>query len=602
MDRRRATANRYRVILVSIQSPNVIVSPGSIRSLDYDDIYFSDDAEREVNRVFLEPAKIKERMKYATVFSVGELGFGSGLNFLTTANIFVKSAPETGRLRFISFEKHPLSKEDVLTALSSFTFSSLTLGEFADALPSRTRGWHRRFFLDGKIELSVYVGDVEVGIKDLLHQEHLGIDAWFLDGFSPAKNPAMWSPTFLQQIAPVTRKKGTITSFSAAGEVRRVLSLHFHVERVDGRPYKRHTLLATLARKPLTEHPKQRSVRVLGAGIAGCSTAFALARKGLEVELVDPSGIATKTSSISTAILHPRLFSGESKESDFRTNAYTYAQNAVKSMQSARRTGSIQLPYKTFGKTRLISIYEKLGRDWAEPFDQRDLIEFGIKGFDFAIFFKRSLIIDVAELCNELLRKYHIKVSQQASLPANPELPLVIATSRPPSYLQSPPLETSLIDGQVDFFKLPARKILKTTIVHNGYIAPHQNGRQIAAGSTYERLPQSVPFSSLANRSRLNPIFGHSNYRWHSRFRATRTVTSDRFPIIGKISPNIWLNIAHGSSGTITGIFGAEHIASEICGELSPFCKNLQSVVDPSRFERRQLRRPNPLQFSQPKI
>ncbi|HAO55874.1 MAG TPA: hypothetical protein DCR03_09705, partial [Gammaproteobacteria bacterium] len=318
MDRRRATANRYRVILVSIQSPNVIVSPGSIRSLDYDDIYFSDDAEREVNRVFLEPAKIKERMKYATVFSVGELGFGSGLNFLTTANIFVKSAPETGRLRFITFEKHPLSKEDVLTALSSFTFSSLTLGEFADALPSRTRGWHRRFFLDGKIELSVYVGDVEVGIKDLLHQEHLGIDAWFLDGFSPAKNPAMWSPTLLQQIAPVTRKNGTITSFSAAGEVRRVLSLHFHVERVDGRPYKRHTLLATLARKPLTERPKQRSVRVLGAGIAGCSTAFALARKGLEVELVDPSGIATKTSSIPTAILHPRLFSGESKESDFR--------------------------------------------------------------------------------------------------------------------------------------------------------------------------------------------------------------------------------------------------------------------------------------------
>ena len=63
------------------------------------------------------------------------------------------------------------------------------------------------------------------------------------------------------------------------------------------------------------------------------------------------------------------------------------------------------------------------------------------------------------------------------------------------------------------------------------------------------------------------------------------------------VKPNIWLNIAHGSSGTITGIFGAEHIASEICGELSPFCKNLQSVVDPSRFERRQLRRPNPLQF-----
>lgn len=602
MDRRHTTANRYRVILVPIQSPNVIVSPGSIRSLDYGDIYFSEDAEREVNRVFLEPAKIKERMKYASVFSIGELGFGSGLNFLTTANIFVKEAPEAARLRFISFEKHPLLKKDVLKALSTTAFSHLTVEALADTLPSRTHGWHRRFFLDGKIELSVYVGDAEVGIKDLINRENLGIDAWFLDGFSPAKNPAMWSPTLLQQIATVTRKNGTVTSFSAAGKVRRALGLNFHVERVDGRPHKRHTLLATLTHKPLIEHSPKTAVRVLGAGIAGCSTAFALARKGMDVELIDPSGIAKKASSIPTAILHPRLFSGESKESNFRTNAYTYAQSFVSDKQSVRKTGAIQLPYKTFGKNRLYSIYEKLGQDWAEPFDQHDLDAFGIKDFDFAIFFKRSLTIDVAELCHELLAKYQIKVSNQTRLSTNSELPLVIATSRPLSYLQEPPLETTLIDGQVDFFKLPKRTELKTTIVHNGYITPHQNGRLIAAGSTYERIPQSVPFGTLENRNRLKPIFSHSNYRWHSRFRSTRTVSSDRFPIIGKISPNIWLNIAHGSSGTITGIFGAEHIASEICGELSPFCTDLQSVVDPSRFQRRQLRRPNPFQLSQSRL
>ncbi|GIS97079.1 MAG: hypothetical protein CM1200mP24_03630 [Gammaproteobacteria bacterium] len=110
MDRRRTTAHRYRVILVSIQSPNVIVSPGSIRSLDYDDIYFSDDAEREVNRVFLEPAKIKERMKYATVFSVGELGFGSGLNFLTPPISSLKSAPETADCVLLASKNIPFQK------------------------------------------------------------------------------------------------------------------------------------------------------------------------------------------------------------------------------------------------------------------------------------------------------------------------------------------------------------------------------------------------------------------------------------------------------------------------------------------------------------
>lgn len=581
-----------------VKPPNVLVSPGFIRSLDYGDIYFSNDADREVNRVFLEPAKIKQRMRHTTVFSVGEFGFGSGLNFLTTVDAFVQAAPQAARFRFISFEKHPLSSPDLITALSSISLSAISVTEFANAAPTRTNGWHRRFFLDGKVELSVYVGDVAEGMKDLVEQERLGIDAWFLDGFSPPKNPSMWSHKLLQQIALITRSKGTVTSFSASGKVRRALGENFNVQRIDGRPHKRHTLLATLVRGSTIQHKRRTSVRVLGAGIAGCATAFALARKGVAVDLIDPSGLATKASSIPAAILHPRLFSGDSKESRFRTNAYTYAQQLACKTQSAKNTGTVQLPHPRLGQTRLVSIYKKLGPDWAIPLDRRDLREFGVRHDDFAVLFKRSLTIDVSRLCRELLEKYQIQLSTQLEPLFDSELPLVVATSHAPPFIERPKLETAFVKGQVDFFKLPPHAELNSTIVRNGYVTPALNSRVVAVGSTYERSPQAVTVSTIENRDRLKNLFGYSNYRWHSRFRATRTVTSDRFPILGRINSNTWLNLAHGSSGTITGLFGGEHIASEICGELSPFCQELKTVVDPHRFERRQLRRPNPLHNS----
>ena len=228
------------------------------------------------------PAAVAERAATSSqTFTIAELGFGTGLNLVVAA------AATRARVHFVSFERHPLSRADVARALKPWRHDYPLVGPLVAAYPPPVRGWHRRFFESGRIQLSVFFGDVRDGLADLRRQQRRGVDAWFLDGFAPKRNPAMWRDALFADIAALCAPGATATTFSAAGDVRRRLAAHgFTVRRVDQRPHKRHSTAAVFAGTGRTFRAPREAL-VVGAGLAGAATAQRLVAKGIGVALLD---------------------------------------------------------------------------------------------------------------------------------------------------------------------------------------------------------------------------------------------------------------------------------------------------------------------------
>ncbi|MBT8474048.1 MAG: tRNA (5-methylaminomethyl-2-thiouridine)(34)-methyltransferase MnmD [Alphaproteobacteria bacterium] len=204
-------------------------------SARFDDPYYSlDDGVAETGHVFLGGNDLPARL--VPGFHIAELGFGTGLNLLVTVQA-VCAAGLAGPVRFTSFEAYPMTAEDMETALAGFP----ELAEDATRLVAAWRGG-ARFTLPG-VEVEVILGDA----NDTLPAWGARADAWYLDGFAPARNPGLWSPGLMAEVARHTAPGGTAATYSAAGDVRRGLqAAGFDVARVPGFGRKRHMTVARL--------------------------------------------------------------------------------------------------------------------------------------------------------------------------------------------------------------------------------------------------------------------------------------------------------------------------------------------------------------------
>lgn len=206
-------------------------------STRFDDPYFSlENGLAETRYVFLAGNDLPNR--FCDGFTIAELGFGTGLNFLATVHCWMGSGAP-GRLNYTSFEAFPMSPDDMEKALSHFP----ELGDFADGLTAFWRSGHRQGDLFACVNLTVITGDARTALPDWNGKA----DAWYLDGFSPAKNPAMWGADLMAEVARHTAPGGTAATYTAAGLVRRGLDdAGFCVERVPGFGRKRHMTRARL--------------------------------------------------------------------------------------------------------------------------------------------------------------------------------------------------------------------------------------------------------------------------------------------------------------------------------------------------------------------
>lgn len=204
----------------------------------FDDPFFSlEDGVAETRHVFLAGNDLPAR--FMPGFHVAELGFGTGLNALVVWDAWTRSGQD-GLLRFTSFEAYPMAPSDMQRAHQAFP----RFDGKRDALAQAWTGKGGQIELEG-LELEVVVGDARTTVPDW----HGQADAWFLDGFSPAKNPELWTPELMMQVAKHTVPGGTAATYTAAGFVRRGLSDGgFDVTRVPGYGRKRHMTQAVLPR------------------------------------------------------------------------------------------------------------------------------------------------------------------------------------------------------------------------------------------------------------------------------------------------------------------------------------------------------------------
>ncbi|MEO1328411.1 MAG: tRNA (5-methylaminomethyl-2-thiouridine)(34)-methyltransferase MnmD [Pseudomonadota bacterium] len=219
---------------------------GAPISRAYDDVYYSrEDGRDETQHVFLAGNGMPERWRGRPRFAIGELGFGVGLNFLTVWRALDADPEAPARLDYASVEAHPPEPDAIRRAIARWP----DLEPYAEALLAA--GWppppglSTRTF--DRVSLTLWVGDV-AAIPQAWARE---TEAWFLDGFTPAKNPAMWSAELMAALAARTAPEGTVATYAAAGWVRRnLLAAGFAVARRPGYGRKRDMLAGRLSAPP----------------------------------------------------------------------------------------------------------------------------------------------------------------------------------------------------------------------------------------------------------------------------------------------------------------------------------------------------------------
>ena len=200
-------------------------------SIHFQDIYYSpDDAIGESLHVFIQPNNFSN-FSASKLLTIAETGFGTGLNFLLCCKELKSTNRSSPLLHFISVEKHPLTKTDLKKALSSFPDLKHFSDQLVNQYPEATAGFHTLYFNNGSITLTLMLGDA----AECYSQLDASVDAWFLDGFAPSKNPEMWRPELFQQMARLSHKDTTFSTFTCAGIVKRGLkSAGFEIKKVPG--------------------------------------------------------------------------------------------------------------------------------------------------------------------------------------------------------------------------------------------------------------------------------------------------------------------------------------------------------------------------------
>jgi len=328
---------------------------GLPRSRVFDDVYFSDKSGLDETRyVFLEQNNLRERFAALPAggrLVIGETGFGTGLNFLCAWQLFEQQAVAGARLHFVSVEKYPLSLPDLQRTLALWP----ELKPFAEQLLAQYKAIHQgfqRLILDnGRIVLTLLIGDA----LEQLPQLDAQVDAWFLDGFAPAKNPDMWTAELFAELARLAAPGSTLSTFTSTGWVRRLLNAAgFKMKRTPGIGHKWEILRGTFlgwpeqtqapaVPKPWFARPApltgERRALVIGAGLAGCATAASLAARGWHVSLLERhDGLAQEASGNPQGVLYLKL--------------------------SAHGTALSQLIVSGFGYTRRLLEHLQRGVDW----------------------------------------------------------------------------------------------------------------------------------------------------------------------------------------------------------------------------------------------
>ena len=594
----------------------------------------SDVCLNEARDVFIDGNRLVERWKalpreQASGFVIAEIGFGHGLNFLLAWSLWKKYAPSTSKLHFISSECHPFSHNDLSTCLKFLPELEEQAEHLLDQYPLLTPGYHLMLFDEGRVSLTLMLGDTlssyreQLLCSDIKLERELResfVDAWFLN----APNQLQKADALFVTMSLLSKPETTCSPIVAGGEA----------------------LVSPKTKKLTPWHVsthktvKKKHALVLGAGLAGCYTAHALAGRGWSVSLLDADGeVGEGASGNQSAILFPQLSAFSSPLATFMLTSFLFASKTYKRLLQKHSIGELsgllQLAYDDKERTsqenlkKWLASYPELGQlvDAVEASDIAGIpLPFG------GLFIPHSGWIDSPALCQRLIKAPGIYwhghtevgelVYEEGEWHANGHHAevLVLANGyRANAFQETTHLPLSPVRGQMTFISSNALSHgLKVPLCGDGHIIPANDGLH-GLGATYQpglvdrRCYAIDDHQNISKLAGLTPGFlAASEVVGH--WAGVRAATPDYLPLVGPVDnpagfkkqfaalegdSNRWIPspaihydglyvcAGFGSRGLTTIPLSAEWLASIINKEPSCLPRAMVQSLSPARFLRR---------------
>ncbi|PKL95534.1 MAG: amino acid oxidase [Gammaproteobacteria bacterium HGW-Gammaproteobacteria-8] len=585
-------------------------------AVDFGDSYFSrEDGPGESMAVFIGGNRLEQRfdaLEPGELFVIGETGFGSGLNMLLAAREFARRAPPDAFLALLSTELHPLTRVDLESALEHWpeleAFGRPLLQQYPAACP----GFHR-IRLAPNIELTLMFGDS----TQMWQQQRCKVDAWFLDGFAPDRNPAMWNSKLCRVLAEHSRPGASLASFTVAAAVRDALSAAgFALQRKPGFGRKRHRLEGCMPGVWAPRRIRRGHALVVGAGLAGASSARALAERGWTVTVVDAEGIAAAASGNRAGVVYTTPGGVATPQNRYYQSSYLHAlgwfdRHALQQLEIGAFNGVVQHLCKPRKRRRMEQALDS-GHWPAQEIARLD---------DDRVLLVRAGFLQPPAWCRLLLQHPAIEFRQARLLQVHggdsPRLEFddpaigvadatVLCTAFPAPGIQALPLRR--IRGQVsEVHATPDSRNWTRAECHEGYLTPAINGPH-CVGATFD-LDHDDPAPRAADdAANLGQLQRFLPERWRAlggnatRIAAQRVgfrvQARDYLPLLGPVPgmrntvSELWLNLAHGSRGITGTPLCADLLADAWSGLPGPVDQAIERALDPARFS--PLRRTGP--------
>ncbi|MBF8999511.1 bifunctional tRNA (5-methylaminomethyl-2-thiouridine)(34)-methyltransferase MnmD/FAD-dependent 5-carboxymethylaminomethyl-2-thiouridine(34) oxidoreductase MnmC [Vibrio nitrifigilis] len=567
---------------------------GTPVSDQFDDVYFSNvNGLEETRYVFLTQNHLPER--WLTFerkhFVVAETGFGTGLNFLALwqwFDAFKAQHPDSSveSLHFISFEKYPLSKDDLIKAHQSWPELADYAKQLQEYYPPAVPECHRIILADGAITLDLWFGDIKDCLPSVPTPKTGLVDAWFLDGFAPSKNPEMWNQELFNGMVKMARQECTVATFTAAGFVRRgLIEAGFTMKKAKGFGTKRDMIIGSLnEKKPYTNikpwferHGTDdlSDVAIIGGGIASATLAEALARRNIKVTLYcADSKPAQGASGNRQGAVYPLLNGNHKDVSRVFAPAFLYAHQRFSELAK-----SIEYDHAWCGVTQLMwdeKSSKKLSHLLNDQFDHElvtgltpadtdrvtgvdigmPAISYPLGGWLSPAQLTQGLITQL-ETSGQLSIRYQCPVTDLTHKDGQWQLSngeqvfhhqaVVVATGHHfDAFQQTQAIPLSKVKGQVSH--IPTNEqigALKTVLCYDGYMTPvNPKNRHHCIGASYHRCQTDTEFDPQAQEENAQRLIHclpgkewatHADTSSNESRQGVRCVSRDHLPFVGNV-------------------------------------------------------------------
>ena len=598
-------------------------------SKQFGDVYFSkDNGLLETRHVFLNGNDLTERLSQLhdyQYFCVGETGFGTGLNILTLWQLWQQVRLDNhSHLHVVSVEKFPLNKADLIRALNVWTELKPLAEKLIQQYPLPIAGCHRLSFPEERFSIDLWLGDAQDIFPTIPKTQT--VNAWFLDGFAPSCNPDMWQANVLDHMVRLSDFGTTFASFSVAGVLKRGLKQHgIQISRPRGFGHKREMLKAiwldtsqtetqsqdsetTIAAPPKSETSKQRKIAIIGAGIAGLSSAWAFAQRGHQVTIYEQNEPLSGASGNPLALLNPKLCPIEQAHEHLMTLSWQHALNFYPQFKAFRSIQVQQIALKNADElSGLVEQYPEnvlTANTTLECFPETEFPSLTLH---------QAGAVSPHQLRDEILQHANIRIEkvkisrlestdsqvtlwQDQQIIAITDHAIVCCAKQSAELFENYPV-LKPIRGQVSWVENSQRPLaLDQAYSYGGYCMQLDTAQLILGASFYPNRDDAEVLTEdhVHNYELIHSVF--PNYAqglpsvdtWQGR-ASVRAQSLDYFPLVGKIQNlgQIYTFAGLGSKGFLFAPLCSEILAALILGELCPVPQSLLDKLNPQRFEKK---------------